>query len=148
MFNPEIRIDDNGRHEIFDPVRKQFVALTPEEHVRQFMIFFLHSQKNVPYSLMGVERQIRVNNLVKRPDIVVFSNSGNVEIIVECKAPKVEISTNTLDQIIRYNMALHAKYLILTNGDTCFCVCCNDGNPVIISVDDLVYKKNDINQTE
>ncbi|MDR2083626.1 MAG: type I restriction enzyme HsdR N-terminal domain-containing protein [Bacteroidales bacterium] len=136
-YKPNIRINSENKYEIFDPVRKIFVALTEEEAVRQYMIFLLHSKHGISYALMGVEKQIKVFSMTKRPDIIVFDNKGNVQIIVECKAPNVEIDQNTLDQIIRYNMKLKAKYLILSNGGNIYCVECGEGAAKQIMFEEL-----------
>lgn len=107
---------------IFDVIRKKYVALNPEEWVRQHIIHFLHFQKKYPVSLMAVEKQLRLNNLTKRTDIIVFNRFAKVDIIVECKAPNVIIDQQVFDQIARYNMKLNAKYLMVSNGlDHFFC---------------------------
>ncbi|MDL2227452.1 type I restriction enzyme HsdR N-terminal domain-containing protein [Bacteroidales bacterium OttesenSCG-928-K03] len=137
-YNPIVRTNTENKREIFDPVRKRYVALTEEESVRQFIIFLLNSKLNVSYALMGVEKQIKVCSMIKRPDIIVFDNKGNVKIIVECKAPNIEINQETLDQIIRYNMTLKAKYLILTNGKNIYCVECNNNEAKQVAFQDIV----------
>ncbi len=119
MFEPKTR---NNNTEIFDPVRKKYVSLTPEEFVRQYVIYYLNTEKKIPYTLMGVEKQIKVNNLAKRPDIVVFKPTGDVFMIVECKAPDVKISNETFYQALRYNLTLNSRFFILTNGKHWFCV--------------------------
>ncbi|AWA30288.1 restriction endonuclease subunit R [Flavobacterium magnum] len=101
---------------IFDPIRKKFVVLTPEEWVRQHVVQFLLLQKKYPHSLVNVEKLLKVNGLTKRYDAVVFHNNGNINILVECKAPEVTITQNTFDQIARYNMVMKADYLMVTNG--------------------------------
>lgn len=107
---------------IFDVIRKKYVALNPEEWVRQHIIHFLHFQKKYPVSLMAVEKQLRLNNLNKRTDIIIFNRLAKVDIIVECKAPNVIIDQQVFDQIARYNMKLNAKYLMVSNGlDHFFC---------------------------
>jgi hypothetical protein len=73
-------------------------------------------EKKYPISLIALEKQLILNNLKKRSDILVFNKSGKPEIIVECKAPKVKITQATFDQIARYNLKLKATYLIVTNG--------------------------------
>ncbi|MCK9302388.1 MAG: type I restriction enzyme HsdR N-terminal domain-containing protein [Bacteroidales bacterium] len=138
MDIPKIRIV-NGKKEIFDPVRKIFIAYTSEEFVRQCTILMLNSKLNVPFSLMGVEKQIKVNNLSRRPDIVAFSPQGEVSIIVECKAPSVNIDEKTLNQIIDYNLSLHANYLILTNGISMYCINCKSVPPDFVSIDQVQY---------
>lgn len=101
---------------IFDIVRKKYVALTPEEWVRQHCIHFLHFEKKYPISLMAVEKQVKIHSLTRRTDIVLYRNDGKPYIIVECKAPSVEISQSTFDQIARYNLELEAQLLMVTNG--------------------------------
>ena len=101
---------------IFDILRKKNVVLTPEEWVRQNYIQFLISEKKYPKSLIAIEKQLKINNLIKRTDILIFDKNGLPYIIVECKSPKVKITQDVFDQIARYNLKLQAKYLIVTNG--------------------------------
>ena len=101
---------------IFDKIRKKDLVLTEEEWVRQNFVSYLHEDKKYPLSLIAVEKQCRVNDLIKRTDILVFNKTGSPHIIVECKAPQVQINQDTFDQIARYNMKLNATFLILTNG--------------------------------
>lgn len=92
------------------------MVLTPEEWVRQHFVQFLIEEKKYPDSLIAIEKQVIVNNLKKRSDILVFNTKGRPEIIVECKAPKIKITQATFDQIARYNLKLKANFLIVTNG--------------------------------
>lgn len=101
---------------IFDDLRKKYVVLTPEEWVRQHYILFLIEEKNYPKSLIAVEKQLTLNNRIKRTDILVFNTDGTPEIIIECKAPLIKITQATFDQIAQYNLKLKANYLIVTNG--------------------------------
>lgn len=101
---------------IFDTVRKKFIVLQPEEWVRQHCVHYLITQKHYPHSLINVEKELTINTLKKRYDIVVFDRKGHVFLIVECKAPQIKIDQNTFDQIARYNLALKAEYLMVTNG--------------------------------
>ncbi len=101
---------------IFDKIRKKELLLTEEEWVRQNFVSYLHEHKKYPLSLIALEKQCKVNDLVKRTDILVFDKTGSPYIIVECKAPQIQISQDTFDQIARYNMKLNATYLIVTNG--------------------------------
>ena len=80
------------------------------------MIKFLIQEKNYPISHINVEKQITLNGLKKRYDIVVFKPDGKLDILVECKAPEITISQNTFDQIAQYNFKLNANYLMVTNG--------------------------------
>ena len=101
---------------IFDEIRKKFIILTPEEWVRQHVIRYLIEEKNFPKSYINVEKLIKVNDLSKRYDIVVYQPNGELFLLVECKAPEVKITQQTFDQIARYNLVLNAKYLMVTNG--------------------------------
>ncbi|EAR01476.1 type I restriction enzyme HsdR N-terminal domain-containing protein [Maribacter sp. HTCC2170] len=107
---------------IFDEIRKKFVVLQPEEWVRQHAIKFLIHEKKYPKSHINVEKQLKVNKVVKRYDIVVFDVDGGIRVLVECKAPNIKINQKTFDQIAQYNMRLGAEYLMVTNGlDHYFC---------------------------
>lgn len=101
---------------IFDEIRKKFIILTPEEWVRQHVVSFILEEKKYPKSHINVEKLIKVNDLNKRYDVVVFQPNGDLHLLVECKAPEVKITQNTFDQIARYNLTLKAKYLMVTNG--------------------------------
>jgi hypothetical protein len=101
---------------IFDKVRKKYFVLTPEEWVRQHYVSFLIEEKKYPVSLIAIEKQLTINGLKKRSDILIFNTDGKPEIIVECKAPSVKITQETFDQIARYNLTLKANYLVVTNG--------------------------------
>ncbi len=101
---------------IFDDIRKKFIILTPEEWVRQHTIQFLLQEKEYPKSYLNVEKLIKINDTNKRYDVVVFQSNGDIFLLIECKAPEVNISQNTFDQIARYNLKLKAKYLMVTNG--------------------------------
>lgn len=101
---------------IFDEVRKKFIILTPEEWVRQHVVHYLMKEKNYPKSWVNVEKQIKINGLTKRYDVVVFNPDGSIYLLVECKAPEIKINQNTFDQIARYNMVIKAQYLMVTNG--------------------------------
>jgi hypothetical protein len=101
---------------VFDEIRRKFVKLLPEEWVRQHCIHYLIKNKGYPAGLMLVEKQYKRNGLQKRIDLAVCDLNGNVELLVECKAPNVEISQFVFDQIARYNLEFQAKYLMVTNG--------------------------------
>lgn len=101
---------------IFDIIRKKFVVLQPEEWVRQNCIQYLINDKKYPKSLINVEKELKVNGLKKRYDVVVFKPNGNIQLIIECKAPTIAITQTTFDQIARYNLTLNADFLMVTNG--------------------------------
>ena len=110
-----------GRTEVFDPLRKKYCALTPEEEVRQKVLYLLVEHLEVPAGLLAVEYSIKVNGLDKRCDAVVFGQDGAPLMIVECKAAHVPISQTTLEQAVRYYAALRPGYLLLYNGAQCYC---------------------------
>lgn len=101
---------------IFDVIRKKFVILQPEEWVRQHCVHYLIDYKGYPKSLINVEKELKINNLKKRYDIIIFKPDGNIELIVECKSPSILINQATFDQIAQYNLSLNANYLMITNG--------------------------------
>ena len=103
---------------IFDPIRKKFVHLTPEEWVRQHVLLFLIQTKGYPASLINVEKEIKIYDTKKRYDIVVFNSDGSIFLVVECKRPTVKITQTTFDQIARYNVQLKGELLMVTNGLT------------------------------
>jgi len=117
----------NEKTVVFDPLRKQYIALTPEEQVRQKMLYYLVEVKEMPSGLVAVEYSIKVNNLPKRCDIVIFNNLGEPRMIVECKAETVAITEKVLDQAIRYYSGLKVEFLTLTNGKSMYCYKVEDG---------------------
>ena len=118
----DCRLRKDGENvRIFDLIRKKYVALTPEEWVRQHFINFLINEKNVPAGLMILEKKIIMNTMSRRPDILVHDRQGEPVMIVECKAPDVNISQDTFDQIARYNSVINAPYLVVTNGLQHYC---------------------------
>jgi len=117
---------ENEQFQIFDEIRKKYVALTPEEWVRQHFIMFLVQEKQVPASLMILEKNIIMNTMSRRPDILVHNKQGEPVMIVECKAPEIEISQDAFDQIARYNSVIAAPYLTVTNGMRHYCCLMNE----------------------
>lgn len=109
------------RKYIFDSFRKKYVFLTPEEEVRQHFAMFLVNQCGYPAARIGIEVRISTRHLERRSDIVVYNNAFQPALIVECKAPSVEIEENIFDQAVRYHMELHAPYIAVTNGLRHFC---------------------------
>lgn len=107
---------NEGRTDVFDIVRRRYVALTPEEWVRQHVVHALHHHQGYPIELMQVEGTIALGELTKRCDIVVYNKDMQPRMIVECKKVGVSINQQTLDQICRYNQVLRVPYLFLTNG--------------------------------
>ena len=118
----QFKVKQEGlRTHIFDAIRKKYVALTPEEWVRQNFLQYLIQDKKFPASLIAVEAGLKYNQLKKRMDVLVYDKQGTPHLMVECKAPEVKITQDTFDQIARYNMAFKVKYLVVTNGIDHFC---------------------------
>ena len=100
---------------IFDEIRKQWLRLTPEEWVRQNFLQYLSITKKYPSSLIAIEKEIKLCELKKRCDIVVYKND-KPWMIIECKEMNVVLNESTIEQILRYNMVMKVDYLIITNG--------------------------------
>jgi len=101
---------------IFDEIRKKHLVLTPEEWVRQHFIRFLLKEKNFPASLLQIEGGLNLNQTKKRSDILVYNKLGEKLMVIECKAPNVNITQATFDQAARYNSIYKAPWLVVTNG--------------------------------
>lgn len=114
-----------GKISILDPLRRKFVALTPEEWVRQHFVNFLLKEKGYPAALIANEVQIDLNKLKKRCDSVVYNRDLSPLMIIEYKAPDVDITQQVFDQIVRYNIVLKVKYLIVSNGLNHYCCIMN-----------------------
>lgn len=112
---------ESGGFEVYDPLRKRYVALTPEEWVRQHFVTHLIARYHYPAALMGNEVSLIQNGIKRRCDTLVADRNGRPLVIVEYKAPSVPITQKTFDQIVRYNMVLRASYLIVSNGLTHYC---------------------------
>ena len=106
---------------ILDVIRRQYVALTPEEWVRQHFVHFLIQYKGYPQSLMANEVQLKLNGMSRRCDTVVYDRTLRPRVIVEYKAPSVSITQKVFEQICRYNMVLQVDYLIVSNGLAHYC---------------------------
>lgn len=118
----ELRLRMEGKIlKVFDPLRSKYVALTPEEYVRQHFIAWMTDDLGYPASLMQNEVSLSLNNTKRRCDTVVFRSDGSPLVIVEYKAPTISITQNVFDQIARYNMVLQSRYLIVSNGLRHFC---------------------------
>ena len=115
-----------GKTSVFDPVRKKWLVLTPEEHVRQYMIHYLKDTMQYPASLFAVEKTIKVGNVSKRFDIVVYSREHKPWMLVECKAPEIPVSETTLHQLLNYQRTVQCRYWLLTNGHETFCADARD----------------------
>jgi type I site-specific restriction endonuclease len=107
--------------QILDEFRKKWVALTPEEWVRQHTLRWIITEKLYPAGLIAVEKSILINGMEQRFDAVVFNRASEPAVIIECKAPEVKITEEVFDQVARYNMKVMAPFLLITNGLTHYC---------------------------
>ena len=115
--NYEFRLKKEGQKRfIFDLIRKKYIQLSSEEWVRQNCIRFLIEEKKISRFSIAIEKEIEFNGIKKRFDIVSYSSEGKINLLVECKAPNIEINQKTFDQILIYNKILKSKYLMVTNG--------------------------------
>lgn len=119
-FDAKIAVKD-GKNTIFDVIRRRYVALTPEEWVRQHFVHFLLEYKGYPQALMANEVQVELNGMKKRCDTVLYKRDLTARMIVEYKAPEVGITQKVFNQITRYNIVLKVDYLIVTNGLQHYC---------------------------
>lgn len=122
---------------IFDPVRRRYVALTPEEWVRQHFVQFLIRERGVPRGLVAIEPEFKYNGMSRRADVVVYGRNGKPVLAGECKAPEVEIRQAAFDQLARYNTIVQAKYLVVTNGIVHYCCRVDRANGTYAFLDDL-----------
>ncbi|MGC4104532.1 type I restriction enzyme HsdR N-terminal domain-containing protein [Ferruginibacter sp.] len=125
-YQPRIK-KENDTEFIFDAVRKRWVVLTPEEWVRQNFLEYLIQVKKYPPSLLAVEKEIRLGDLKKRFDIVVYDVHSKPWMIIECKEMNVSLNRQVLDQALRYNITMQVPYLVITNGSYCMAFQCTDG---------------------
>ncbi|MDH6533482.1 hypothetical protein D0T51_00600 [Parabacteroides sp. 52] len=113
--------EKKGKKYILDLVRNKYVALTPEEWVRQHFVNYLMTEKGFPKELLANEVAIKLHNTNKRCDTIAYDRFLTPLVIIEYKAPDIEITDKVFDQIVRYNMVLQVKYLIVSNGFNHFC---------------------------
>jgi hypothetical protein len=113
--------EEGGGQLIFDSIRRKYLVLTPEEWVRQNFIQYLIQEKDYPQSLIVIEKGLKLNELQKRADVLIYDKFGNPLLLIECKAAKVKINQETFEQIARYNQVFKVPYLIVTNGLNHYC---------------------------
>ncbi len=119
--DPDFRVKtQEGKDYLFDPVRKKWVVLTPEEWVRQNFVQYLIREKDYPDALIGIEKQILLGELKKRFDILVYDGNHQPWMMIECKEMNVVLDERVLEQLLRYNISIPVKYLVITNGRHCY----------------------------
>ena len=115
IFQFRFKKDVKNRTCIFDSIRKKWLVFSPEEWVRQNLIRFMVDFLNYPKEIIQIESGLKVNQNQRRSDVLVFKNSKAI-VLIECKAPNVSITENTLSQALNYNQVYKAKYIVLSNG--------------------------------
>lgn len=130
-YQPKIKIK-TGKEFIFDEFRKRWVVLTPEEWVRQNILQYLTQIKKYPASLIAIEKEIKLGDLKKRFDIVVYDRNSKPWMIIECKEMNVALDKKVLDQVLRYNITMQVPYLVITNGNYCMAITFENDNMVAI----------------
>ena len=113
--HPQRLRETDGLREIWDPIRRQFLKLTPEEWVRQNLRAHLVRDKGFPEQLMQMERGLKLNGMQRRTDLCVYQQSRCV-LLIECKAPSVRLDQKAFDQLNRYNLVVKAPWVLLSNG--------------------------------
>ena len=139
----EIKIGEkNGKRTIFDFLRRKYVTLTPEEWVRQHFTHYLTDHKGYPKGLMGNEVELRVGEKRLRCDTILYNKEGQPRMIVEYKAPTIQIQQKTFDQISVYNLLLHVDYLIVSNGLQHYCCKMDYNNQKYLFLQDIPDYEN------
>jgi hypothetical protein len=133
-YQPKIK-KEADKEFIFDEFRKRWVVLTPEEWVRQNFLQYLTQIKKYPASLIAIEKEIKLGELKKRFDIVVYDADTKPWMIIECKEMNVPLDKTVLDQVLRYNMSLNVPYFAITNGS--YCLAFSTNRNVLTVIKDL-----------
>jgi hypothetical protein len=115
---PQFRIkNENNRHYIFDAIRKAWLVLTEEEWVRQNFVNYLITRLKYPSAVIALEKEIKLNELKKRFDVLVYDKEHKPWMMIECKAPEVILNEDVLQQVLRYNISVPVKFIVITNGN-------------------------------
>lgn len=125
--------EEDGLTKVFDPCRKKYVKLTPEEYVRQSFLAYLIHYLGYPIHLIATEMLVCINGLKQRADIVVYNRQGKPYMIVECKATNVKITETVMQQALRYNIRLCVQYVVLTNGLQHYCAEIKNGQCIFLN---------------
>ncbi len=111
---------EQGIEQIFDPIRKKWLSLTPEEWVRQNFLQYLLQVMNYPQALVAIEKEIMIGERKKRFDLLVYDNEHHPWMLIECKSMEITLSEETLQQALRYHSSIQVSYIIITNGNDCY----------------------------
>jgi hypothetical protein len=112
---------EGGRAHVFDPIRRRFVRLTPEEWVRQHLVHFLVEHRGYPPGLLAIEKGFVYNGMTRRADVVAYGAEARPVLLAECKKPDVELDAYVFEQVARYNAVVGAGVLLVTNGLAHWC---------------------------
>ena len=107
---------ENGKRFIFDTIRKSWLNLTEEEWVRQNFVNYMVSALKYPSTVIALEKEITLNDLKKRFDVLVYNSDHQPWMLIECKEPQVSLSEDVLQQVLRYNITVPVSYIVITNG--------------------------------
>lgn len=138
-YNFKIRESENNKQQIFDFIRRKFVALTPEEWVRQNFLRYLTEEKGFPKGLIAVEMSLDISSNTQRCDVVCFNAEARPLVIIECKAARVKITQEVFEQAARYNMNLKTSFVIMTNGLNHYCCQIDYTNKKVIYLKDIPH---------
>ena len=139
----EIKIGEkDGKRTIFDFLRRKYVALTPEEWVRQHFTHYLTDHKGYPKGLLGNEVELHISEKRLRYDTILYNKQGQPQMIIEYKAPTIKIQQKTFDQISVYNLLLHVDYLIVSNGLQHYCCKMDYDNQKYLFLQDIPDYEN------
>lgn len=118
---PDFRIrQEKGSEQIFDPIRKKWLLLTPEEWVRQNFLQYLIQVMNYPATLVAIEKEISMGERKKRFDLLIYNNEHRPWMLIECKSMDITLSQETLQQVLRYHSSIQVSYIVITNGNDCY----------------------------
>ena len=139
----EIKIAQRGNKQlIFDFLRRKYVALTPEEWVRQHFVHYLIEHKGYPAGLIGNEVELNVGEKKLRCDTILYNKVAQPQMIIEYKAPQIKLQQKTFDQISAYNLLLKVDYLIVSNGLQHVCCRMDYDNQKFCFLDDIPDYQN------
>ncbi|WP_290792547.1 type I restriction enzyme HsdR N-terminal domain-containing protein [Flavihumibacter sp. UBA7668] len=127
--------EEKGQRWVFDSIRKKWLVLTPEEWVRQHFLHYLIAVRQYPVAYIAVEKTMKLGELNKRFDLLVYDRLHQPWLMVECKAMEISLSESVLHQILRYNMAIPVSYLVITNGTECYAY--HRSNGKLLPLDEL-----------
>lgn len=135
-YDIKLRVSQ-GREQVLDPLRRRWVALSPEEWVRQHFTHWMISVLGYPAGLMANEVKLKIGQKQLRADSVLYDRELHPVMIVEYKAPHISITQKVFNQITAYNMELHARYLVVSNGITHYCVKLSDDGKKYLFMDHM-----------